>query len=281
MGVSNYRKGSSHMIEIGDDTILLDHGHGGFGRLLEAGKQPSEVSHLIFTHLHFDHCADYGTLVLTRWDQAAAGVPELKVFGPPPLARMTRQLFAPDGFFDVDITARTGMKSSLEAYQARGGFLPRPRPAPLVKEIVAGDVIDGKEWRISTIEVRHAQPYMACLAVRFECADGVFVYSGDTGPIPEMVEFARDCDLLLHMCHYLSPAPPSDQQAYAPKSNTGHLELARLASEANVGMLVTTHSSVRMAEPDQQQRMLREMAALYGGRIVFGQDLLRLALPPR
>ena len=29
----------------------------------------TDVSHVFFTHLHYDHCLDYARLLLTRWDQ--------------------------------------------------------------------------------------------------------------------------------------------------------------------------------------------------------------------
>ncbi len=271
---STKRKGSSHMVEIGEDVILFDHGLGSFGRLLEAGKQPTDVTHLIFTHLHFDHCADYGALVLTRWDQGAGTIPELKVYGPAPVARMTDLLFAEDGYYGPDLMARTHMPGSLAFYQVRGGALPRRRPAPQVREIIAGDVIEGSDWRVSSITVQHAQPYLTCYAYRLECEDGIFVYSGDTGPIPAMVEFARGCDVLLHMCHYISGTlkPPMDVETL--KSTTGHLELARIAQDAGAKTLVTTHITGSMDAPGIRERIVAEMSEVYKGNLFFGEDLL-------
>src|SRR4051794_36787409 len=37
-------------------------------------------------YLHYDHRGDYPRVVLTRWDQAARKVLELRVFGPKPLS---------------------------------------------------------------------------------------------------------------------------------------------------------------------------------------------------
>ena len=112
---------SGYVVEIGNDVILLDHGFGAHHRLLELGVPASRVSHLFFTHLHYDHCGDYARLVLTRWDQGAGRVPELKVYGPPPLASMTEQLFGMDGVYNADLVARTSHGCSLSIYEARGG----------------------------------------------------------------------------------------------------------------------------------------------------------------
>ena len=72
---------------------------------------------------------DYGRLVLQRWDQGADRIADLNVYGPPPIARMTEQLFGVDGIYGPDIRARIEHKSSQDQFEARGGKLPRRRPA--------------------------------------------------------------------------------------------------------------------------------------------------------
>lgn len=101
------RVSSGNLLEIGDDVIVLDHGPGAAHRLLEAGQSPVNVTHFFLTHLHFDNIVDCPSLVLQRFDHAAGHKPELYVFGPAPVARLTNQLFAKDGVYDLDLTART------------------------------------------------------------------------------------------------------------------------------------------------------------------------------
>ena len=136
------RQSSGYLIEVGHDLIVWDHGPGAHHRLLESGHRAVDVTHAFFTHLHYDHCMDYGRLVLQRWDQGADRIPDLKVYGPPPIARMTEQLFGADGIYGPDIRARIEHQSSLDQFEARGGKLPRRRPAPRVTEIHAGSVIE-------------------------------------------------------------------------------------------------------------------------------------------
>ena len=57
--------------------------------------------------LHYDHCMDYGYLVLSRWDQGAGQIPDLHVYGPGGTARMTALLFGEDGVFQADLAGRT------------------------------------------------------------------------------------------------------------------------------------------------------------------------------
>lgn len=169
---STTRKSSGYMVQVGADTLIFDHGPASYHRMLEAGTKPTAVTHLFFTHLHYDHCADYATLVLTRWDQGAGQIPELKVYGPQPLKRMTSLLFSEQGVYGPDLDARTHMPGSLAFYQARGGVLPRVRSDPSVREIKAGDVIEEHGWKVTTINAVHAQPYLTCHAYRLDSAQG-------------------------------------------------------------------------------------------------------------
>ena len=87
------RQSSGYLVEVGGDLIVLDHGPGAHHRLIESGRRATDVTHAFFSHLHYDHCMDYARLVLQRWDQGAGRIPDLDVFGPTPIARMTDLLF--------------------------------------------------------------------------------------------------------------------------------------------------------------------------------------------
>jgi len=270
------RMSSGYLVKVGHDIVLFDHGPGAYHRLLEAGYGPSDPTHLLFTHLHYDHCLDYVRLVLTRWDQGAAKVPELKVYGPPPLAAMTAALFSREaGAFAPDLRARTEHRVSLDIYEERGGSLPRPWPAPQVHEITSTEVIKGSSWTVTTTSAIHTQPQLHCYAYRLDCDDGSFVYSGDSGPSRRIMELARDCDVLVHMCAYESGKELSEAHA---KTCMGHLELARLATEANVKTLVLTHFNAKMDHPGIRERLISEIAGHFHGTIIWGEDLMKIPL---
>jgi ribonuclease BN (tRNA processing enzyme) len=76
------RQSSGYLIEAGADLIVWDHGPGAHHRLLQSGRRSVEVTHAFFTHLHYDHCMDYGRLVLQRWDQGADRIADRNVYGP-------------------------------------------------------------------------------------------------------------------------------------------------------------------------------------------------------
>ena len=190
------RQSSGYLIEIGDDVIVMDHGPGAAHRLLEAGCHPTKVTHAFISHLHYDHMMDYPRLILQRWDMGADKIPELKVFGPKPIIDVTEKAIGPEGVFGLDIESRVSHQASLDVYTSRGGQLPRPKPKPEINEVEPGDVIEGNGWRVVVGEAQHFQPILECLGFRMETPDGVFVYSGDSGGVPDsMIELAKDADI--------------------------------------------------------------------------------------
>jgi ribonuclease BN (tRNA processing enzyme) len=183
------RQSSGYLIEVGGDLLVWDHGPGAHHRLIESGHRTVDVTHAFFTHLHYDHCLDYPRLVLQRWDQGAGRIGELNVFGPPPIARMTEQLFGADGVYGPDIRARIGHRSSLDVFEARGGTLPRRPPAPRVTEIRAGAAVEGTGWKVTVGHAQHVQPFLECLALRLDTDEGSVCYTGDSGPSDSIVEW--------------------------------------------------------------------------------------------
>ena len=271
------RMGSGYLIAVGDDRIVFDHGPGSHHRLLQTGTRAVDITHAFFSHLHYDHFVDFPRLILTRWDQGGGRIPELKVYGPQPLQSVLDKLIGPDGVFGPDLEARTHWDSSLHVYRARGGKEPRRRPEPMVTEIGSGSVIETAHWRLEAIEVPHAQPYLTCLALRLDTDSGSVVYSGDTGPSEALEKLARGCDILIHMCSYKTGTV--DNEA-TQRGTSGHMEAARTAAAARARRLVATHIYDQFDRPGMREQIVAEMASVYPGVIVLGEDLLELSAQP-
>jgi len=273
------RQSAGYLVEIGNERIVLDHGAGAHHRLIESGRSAGDVTHVLLTHLHSDHMLDFPRLVLQRWDKAAGRAPELAVCGPPPLAQVCERLFGDDGAFAPDIRARCEHPASLAIFAARGGTLPRRPPAPDVREVAPGDTIDGGGWRATVGFAQHVQPHLACVAYRIDAGGASLVYTGDTGRSPKIVALARGCDALLAMCQYADGTPLPEA---ATRTAASHRDVAHMAAEAGARMLILTHISPQLDEPRTRSRVLRDIAAIYSGDIVWGEDLLELdiAAPP-
>ena len=268
------RASSGYLLEIGGDVILIDHGPGSHHRLLETGKRAVDVTHVFFSHLHYDHCSDYVRLMLTRWDQGADRIPELKVYGPPPIRRMTSLLFGEDGAFGPDINARIQHQGSIDIFVARGGKPPRKWPAPEISELKAGDQVAGSGWTLKVAPASHVQPYLECYAYRFDSAEGSVCYSGDSGGVaPALIELARGSDVLIHMNHYYSGTEPTDIYRVVCGN---HEDVAKVAQEAGVKTLVLTHFLEQIDQPGLREHIVREIAKTYDGHIVWGEDLMEV-----
>lgn len=269
------RQSSGYLVEVGDDALILDHGPGAHQRLLESGRRATDITHAFFSHLHYDHFVDYPRLVLQRWDQGAGRIPELEVFGPPPIARITELLFGKAGIYDADLEARVGHESSRDVFRERGGTLPRVRPAPRVTVIHAGSVIEGRDWRVTAGHAEHVQPYLECLAFRIDADEGSICYSGDSSPCDALLDLASGCDVLVMMNHSFSGREPSAEFRKACGHHRGNAELAR---EAGVKSLVLTHIPPTIDAPELRAQMLEEMRAIFAGTVVWGEDLMELTV---
>lgn len=264
---------SGYVVKVGDDYVVFDHGFGAHHRLLELGIPATRVSHAFFSHHHYDHMGDYPRLLLTRWDQGAGKLPELHVYGPPPLKLITERLIGDDGAFGPDLISRTQNQASIDVYRARGGDGQRQRPAPVLHELTDSDTVRGNGWTVRVAPVNHFAPHLVSYGYRMDADGQSFVYSGDTGPSRALSALAQDCDVLVHMCHYMSGTAPSKTFA---AFTMGHMELAEMAAAANVRNLVISHVTEQFDRPGLRERIVREVAQVYKGNIFFGEDGMQI-----
>lgn len=279
-----HRASAGYLVEVADARILLDCGGGVFDRLVQAGRAPRDITHIIFSHLHSDHMLDYARLVHAAWDMGGA---PLQVFGPAPIAAITRKLFGADGVFAHDLTARTEHPASQAVWQARGGELPRPWPAPRVHEVparasdLARPVCAGDGWQARACVVPHVQPYLDCLALRVESGDAAVVYSGDAGLCRALQALCADADLLLHWCYRLDGEETGDESD-APlftRLSPGPRAIARMASRARVKHLLLTHLRPATDTAAGRAAALAMVREEFTGAAGIACDLMQIELP--
>jgi ribonuclease BN (tRNA processing enzyme) len=218
---------------------------------------------------------DYARLVMTRWDQGHGAIPELKVFGPPGTVEMTQALLGPSGAFTADIAARIHQQGSIDTFVLRGGVPPRMPPAPEVIEIQDGQKITGDNWQITAGNVPHAQPTLQCLGYRLDSAEGSLAYSGDAGKSQEFIGLIKGCEVLIHMCHQISGTEPNYEWV---RTCAGHREVGEIAHAANIKTLVLSHIPSQMDVPGVGERLVCEIADIFEGHIIWGQDLMEISI---
>ena len=261
------RASSGYLLDVGQDVILFDCGGGVFDNLLRAGRQPTEITHIVFSHLHSDHMMDYARLIHAAWDMGGSPV---KVFGPAPIAQITDGIFGPTGMLAHDLRARTELPQSQQVWTARGGTLPRPWPAPDITEIAPGDQITGKGWHIRTCEVPHAQPELVCMGLSLENGAKTFVYSGDAGLCEGLRDLAKDADLLLHWCYRHDGGPATPEMARVTPTPS---EIGKMAAAAGVKKLLLTHIRVSMDKGEMPADMRAALRSSFDGPSEIVEDL--------
>ena len=261
------RASSGYLIEVGEACVLFDCGGGVVDNLLRSGRQPSQITHIVFSHLHSDHMMDYARLVHAAWDE---GGDPIKVFGPAPIGKITQGYFGPNGVLSNDLRARTELPQSQQVWLARGGTLPRPWPAPIIREIGRGEIISGDGWEIMTSLAPHAQPILECLAFSLTSNGKKFVYSGDAGLCDDVETLAQDADLLLHWCYRVDGEKVSPEMAEMTPSPS---EIGALAKRVGAGSLLLTHFRKHMDDQKNYDGAIKKASAAFGKPVRIAEDL--------
>jgi len=275
------RGNPSQAVVIGNDVLLFDCGERTTVNLIKAGVNPLKVGYLFFTHLHWDHIVDYGYLVMSSWNVGRRD--RLKVYGPAGTIGMSNGTI-----FAAHETDILHMKIYLEQY------LPdyvtnRPQadvPVDVI-EIGEGQVLKKENFRVISRSVEHYNKWgIPSLGYRVESTEGVVAISGDTSPCPQMIELAKDADILIHECAFLDEII----HQRGMKSHSGPSGAGKVAQEAGAKKLVLTHlgpytslpAAVEMASmyygsnwgPEVWSKIVREVSKYYDGPIVLGHDAM-------
>src|SRR5450759_4378147 len=201
---------SGYLIRDGETGLMIDCGNGAIRKLQEAGEEDN-VTGLLFSHLHADHCLDIFSLFYQRVYNRGKSYPRLPLYLPP---------------------GEAGRLASLAK-------LLRVEPKKLFEKAFESIEYDpGAKLAVDALQVsfcRNEHP-VPTYAVRVERDSASFVYSSDTGPQPELERLATGCDLLLSEAS-LSDA---DFDPAHPIHLTPRLA-AEVAIRAGVKRLLLTH----------------------------------------
>ena len=260
------RAGSSYIVLVGGTPrILVDAGPGAFLRIGELELDLDKVDTVLLTHLHIDHSADLPAFFNAR---------ALSADGP-----ISYRIFGPDGAGLFPKTSRfvdllVGENSAF-AYQKTFGadesFKVRDLSVNLDSQRTT--IVDDNGLVVEEIATHHGD--CPSVAYRISYKNAVVVFSGDmdASALPNLIQLAKNADLLIFNCAVLDP-PDSPSQLY--DLHTPPKKIGEAAQAAAVKSLLLSHLA-----PDvegQQPTVRKSIRAHYAGPVAFATDKLHVAV---
>jgi ribonuclease Z len=261
------RAGPSTLARAGGQIFLIDCGRGVLQRLAAAGSGANQLSALLLTHLHSDHIADLGDVIITRWVSTfAPDAPPLPIIGPPGTAEVVDATLRA---FGRDIGYRIAHHADLNA------------PPPVqVHEYTAGTVWDHDGVRIVAAPTDH-RPVTPTVGFRVEHAGASVVLAGDTVPCESLDTLAAGAGALVHTVirKDLVNRLPMQRIRDICDYHSSVEEAAATAARAGVGILILTHYVPGIAAGTEDD--WRALAAsVFDRQIELGDDLHRVEVHP-
>jgi ribonuclease BN (tRNA processing enzyme) len=281
------RGGIGIHLSLGDDDVLVDCGPLTVYRMVDHGIDLVDIEDVFFTHHHIDHNSDFFQFAILGW---ALGRDSLTTYGPEGTETFVEGV--PSVYHD-----------HIESWQAYGH---PPEHDAGIRDIEVKSVPDAfpvrtTEWEVSTQAVQHN---ITTYAYRFEerQTGRSFVYTGDTGAIPEVSTFAADADILVHDTaqttaetileaeviptkylqepfktdiyeNYLRRIESDTDQDVLSHHATA-AEAGEVAAEANVDTLVLTH----LSPYHDRNGMIQQARESFDGKIHIAEQELRLTV---
>ena len=227
-------------VETPGHLYIIDAGSGSAATAQLSGISLGKLRGILLTHYHSDHISDIGDFNLNSW---VAGRPApLQIIGPEGVDRIVEGL---NITYELDRGYRVAHHGA-ELLNPELGILQS-------RTIEEGVIVDEDELRITAFEVSHP-PIEPAYGYRLDYGGRSVVISGDSLVTEKIVELSDGADVVLHD----AMAVQLVQGMEAMSRNAGNTriatvlhdlqdyhatsaDLARLASEAKIGLLALYH----------------------------------------
>lgn len=262
------RSNPATLILINDIPYVVDCGYATSRQLLAAGVSLDRLRYILITHHHSDHNLEYGALFYNAW---ISGLPvQVEAYGPSGLIKMTQDFF---NYMKFDIDTRIADEGRSD-----------PRKLILVREFdKPGLVIQNEDVKVTTCRVLHP-PIEQSYAYRFDTKDRSVVISGDTAYAPELADFAKGADVLVHEVMYLPGVELLIKRLPNARRLREHLlaahtlteDVGKIAAQAGVNTLVLSHFVPGDDPSITDEHWSEGVRKHFKGRIIVGKDLMEL-----
>jgi ribonuclease BN (tRNA processing enzyme) len=277
------RAQSSNVLIVNGASYVVDAGEGVTRRLVRAGIAIRDIENIFITHPHSDHTGGLGGLLSTEYDYNRTK--PVNVYGPPGTDAVTKALVQ---FLTVsaDIRISEGMRTV------------HPTKIFFGHDTGTGVIYEDANVKVTATENSHfnfragspAYGRYKSYSYRFETADRIVVFSGDTGPSAALDELAKGADLLVTEVisveewkeqqikngRWQSMTP--EQQARALRREVEeHItpdEIGKMATRANVNTIVLSHFLPATDPKDGYERLAEQVSKHFSGTVLVAKDLM-------
>ena len=258
------RAGSSFIVVVeGTPRILVDAGPGAFLRIGELDLDLEKVDTVLLTHLHIDHSGDLAAFFNAR-ALTSDGPIVYRIFGPDGAG-----LFPKTSRFVDLLVGGHGAFAYQKTFGAHETFTVRDLAISL--DSVRTKIVDENGLVVEEIATHHGD--CPSVAYRISYKSAVVVFSGDmdASALPNLVQLAKNADLLIFNCAVLDP-PGSPSQLY--DLHTPPKKIGQAARESGVKRLLLSHLA-----PDvegQEDAVRKSIRTAFAGSVAFASDKLRV-----
>ncbi|NCF78915.1 MAG: MBL fold metallo-hydrolase [Alphaproteobacteria bacterium] len=263
----------------GDKFFLVDTGARSADKAIALGLPMQRLSAVLLTHFHSDHIAALGEVHLNSW---VRGRPDkLRVYGGPGIEQVV------NGF-----NLAYGLDYRYRADHHGEAYTPSKNAGLVAQPIIADSVIyDEDGLKITAITVSHP-PIEPALAFRFDYAGRSVLISGDTVKDDNLIEAARNVDVLIHevlqpdLVKTLIAGLAENGQPKLAKIiddtldyHTTPVEAAEAANLANADLLVFYHYAPMPQNAVMDRIYMRGVAELRPEGVLAALEGTRVTLP--
>jgi ribonuclease BN (tRNA processing enzyme) len=258
------RAGSSFLLLLdGTPRILLDAGPGAFLRIGELDLDLEKVDLVLLTHLHIDHSGDLAAFFNARALTSDRPI-VYRIFGPDGAG-----LFPKTSRFVDLLVGANGAFAYQKTFGADESFVVRDLAINLDSR--RSKIVDEDGLVVEEIATHHGD--CPSVAYRITYKNVVVVFSGDmdASALPNLVQLAKNADLLIFNCAVLDP-PGSPSQLY--DLHTPPKKIGEAAIASGVKSLLLSHLAPDVES--QEDAVRKSIRASYAGPVEFASDKLRV-----
>ena len=276
------RAQSSNLLIVNGALYVVDAGPGVTRRLTKAGISIPDIDNIFITHAHADHTGGLGELLTAEYNLNRTK--RVNIYGPLGTERLVNALMQTLNVYS-DVLVSDGRLI-----------------APIAKIFFGHDKKTGMIYQDANVKVTAAEnshfnfrlgtpaygKYKS-YAYRFEAADRVVVFTGDTGPSTAVTELAQGADTLVSEVTSIEEwkeqqirigrwqsMTPQQQAALLRHMSEEHItpeEIGKMAARADVKTVVLTHLPATSDSKDEYKRFGDQVKKYFSGQVLIAKDL--------